>query len=61
MNDNRCRCEGTAMNGSDHCPSCFCEEFEETCTWPRNEAGQQVPWAERSEGERWAQALRRGR
>lgn len=52
--DNRCRCDGTEMNGSDHCPSCFCEEFEERCDWT-------TPWSERSDGEKWSQALRRGR
>lgn len=26
-----CRCCDTAMQGSDHCPECGCEEFEETC------------------------------
>lgn len=29
--DETCRCCGTAMNGSDHCSQCGCEEFEETC------------------------------
>ncbi|MGV0985098.1 MAG: hypothetical protein ACOYB2_11115 [Limnohabitans sp.] len=27
--DEFCRCDGTPMNGSDHCPACFCEQFEE--------------------------------
>ena len=27
----KCRCDGTPMNGSDHCPDCFCEQFEERC------------------------------
>ena len=26
-----CRCCNTDLKGSDHCPSCGCEEFEETC------------------------------
>lgn len=54
--NNRCRCEGEPMNGSDHCPECGCEEFEERCEWPE---GKQ--WSERSEGAKWSQALRRGR
>ena len=29
---NTCRCCNTAMMGSDHCPRCFCEEFEERCS-----------------------------
>lgn len=31
MWDNTCRCCDTAMDGSDHCPECGCEEFEEQC------------------------------
>ena len=31
MNGPYCRCCGTDMEGSDHCPECYCEEFEETC------------------------------
>lgn len=26
-----CRCDGADMQGSDHCPQCGCEEYEETC------------------------------
>jgi hypothetical protein len=26
-----CRCCSTDMGGSDHCPQCGCEEYEETC------------------------------
>jgi hypothetical protein len=29
--DNTCRCDGVRMEGSDHCPECGCEEFEEVC------------------------------
>jgi hypothetical protein len=54
--DNRCRCDGSQMHGSDHCTECGCEEFEERCDWPEN-----LPWQERSDGAKWAQALRRGR
>jgi hypothetical protein len=54
--DNRCRCEGAPMHGSDHCAECGCEEFEERCEWAEN-----LPFDERSEGSRWSQALRRGR
>ncbi len=28
---NQCRCCGTPMQGSDHCPECGCEEYEEVC------------------------------
>jgi len=52
--DNRCRCDGEQMNGSDHCPRCGCEEFEERCEWT-------VAWQDRSDSEKWAEALRRGR
>jgi hypothetical protein len=31
----KCRCDGTEMQGSDHCPQCGCEEYEETCNRPR--------------------------
>lgn len=30
MSDN-CRCCAADMRGSDHCPACYCEAFEETC------------------------------
>ncbi len=30
--DEKCRCDGSQMKGSDHCPICFCEQYEETCT-----------------------------
>jgi hypothetical protein len=30
-----CRCCSTDMGGSDHCPQCGCEEYEETCNRPR--------------------------
>lgn len=33
MFDNTCRCDGVRMEGSDHCPECGCEEFEERCEW----------------------------
>jgi hypothetical protein len=52
--DERCRCEGFPLGGSDHCGQCFCEQFEERCQWD-------VPWRERSDSEKWSQALRRGR
>ena len=29
-----CRCDGVDLAGSDHCPHCGCEEFEETCPRP---------------------------
>jgi hypothetical protein len=31
MQKTYCRCCGTDMEGSDHCPKCFCEEYEERC------------------------------
>jgi hypothetical protein len=30
-----CRCCSTDMAGSDHCPECGCEEYEETCSRDR--------------------------
>lgn len=36
MEPTYCRCCGTELGGSDHCPACFCEEFEENCR-PRGE------------------------
>lgn len=57
--DNRCRCDGTPMHGSDHCPECGCEEFEER--WTTCGGGWTTPWQERSDSEKWSQALRRGR
>lgn len=53
--DNRCRCDGEPMRGSDHCPSCFCEEFEERCRqWGR-------PWQELNDSEKWGMLNRRMR
>lgn len=54
--NNKCRCDGAAMHGSDHCAECGCEEFEERCEWDEGR-----PWQERSDGSKWSQALRRGR
>ena len=34
VNPQRCRCCNTPMGGSDHCPECGCEEYEEMC-YPR--------------------------
>lgn len=28
-----CRCDGEPLNGSDHCPCCYCEQYEERCEW----------------------------
>jgi hypothetical protein len=41
------------MNGSDHCPECFCEQFEERCDWDEGQ-----PWQARSEGSKFSQAMR---
>lgn len=30
MTDETCHC-GASMQGSDHCPECGCEEYEQTC------------------------------
>ena len=54
--DEQCRCDGSQMNGSDHCQRCFCEQFEERCDWEENKQ-----WSERSEGAKFSQAMRRGK
>lgn len=47
----RCRCDGFPMNGSDHCGQCFCERFEERCSWSQ-------PWQERSDSEKFGELMR---
>lgn len=54
--NNRCRCDGFQMRGSDHCVECGCEEFEERCDWDEGRE-----WSDRSDGSKFSQAMRRGR